>query len=97
MPVTALLTSLEVTALVRDIVLIVFLILAMFAFVVFGVIAVLLFRRVARVLDRTEQTLDRTEVAVGAIADGLGIVSQWAGLLSFGSLLGRLFGRKGDS
>ena len=91
-PETTLLTSLEVVALLRDVVLIAF-----FALFLFSVLAILLYRRLSRVLDRTERALAHTEAATEVIAESIGVVSQWAGALSLASLVGRVFGRKEES
>lgn len=96
LPATTLLTSLEVVALMRDIILIIFLVLAFLVLFVFSLLGVLLYRRVSRVLDRAERTLANTEVMTGMLADGINSVSQLAGILSvrsLGSLASRFFGR----
>ena len=96
-PETTLLTSLEVVALLRDVVLIAFFALAFLALFLFSVLAILLYRRLSRVLDRTERALAHTEAATEVIAESIGVVSQWAGALSLASLVGRVFGRKEGS
>ena len=97
MPAVALLTSLEVLSLLRDVALIAFLGLAFLVVFLFTVFGLLLYRRLSRVLERTERALEHTEIAAGAIAEGLGTVAQWAAALNVFSLIGRLFGRGGGS
>ena len=93
----ALLTSLEIVALLRDVVLIAFFALGFLALFLFSVLAILLYRRLVRVLDRTERALTHTEAATEAIAESIGVVSQWAGTFSLASFVSRIFSRKDGS
>lgn len=88
-----LLSSLETIDLIRDIVLITFLALAFLGLFVFSILAVLIYRRVARVLQRAEAILGRAETVADGVTEGFERISALAGFLNVGKTAGRVLRR----
>ena len=65
--VLAALDALEVVGFIRDIVVIAVGLLAFFALFVFSILAILLYRRIARLTMRAEQAFDRLDPAISAL------------------------------
>lgn len=102
-----LLTGPEVVDVVRDVIIIVFLVFAFFALVLFAVVVLLLYRRLAGLIEVATTAIehgDRVLEDIGAITEkvkrggalpGIAGLVLRGGLGTVGAVLGGLFGRRG--
>lgn len=88
-----LLSSAETVALVRDVFLMVFLSVAFVALLIFIFFALSLYRRVTRVLDSADEAIERLQGITELLDDLAGAAKSAGGILNFGGIATRLFGR----
>ena len=73
------LSGTETVAVIRDVVVIVFLILGFFVLFVGSVLGVLLYRRVSKTIDQAEHSISRMEAVLSSIQESVVAISSVAG------------------
>ena len=87
-----LLTGPETIAIVRDLAVIVFLALAFMSLSIGLLFSVLIYRRLARVMDAAETSLGRLDETTESLKESIGQVSSTMNVLKAGGNVARIFG-----
>jgi hypothetical protein len=90
--VILLLTGPETIAIVRDLAVIVFLALAFMSLSIGLLFSVLIYRRLARVMDAAETSLGRLDETTESLKESIGQVSSTMNVLKAGGNVARIFG-----